>query len=306
MIALAATPVVIGLLLYRFADPLARRLRPAVAAPLLTGLTLTVALCTGLVLSAGAVVAAAQLGPLPRLGQWSAAALRARSGLPVLFGLLALAVVAVCLSAAVVRAVRSVRALVVAGRAAGAFRPVAGDLVLIEDEIPTAYSVAGIRGRIVVSTSMLDALSAPEQRVVIAHEAAHLRHRHHLYVHLGWLAAAANPLLRPCARAIAASIERWADEEAAAEVGDRRLAARALAHAALARGASRPPVVALGAADDRVLERVQLLLASPAVTRPAPVALVVVAVTVSWVAAVATTVWTNNIVQLAEQVYSRH
>jgi hypothetical protein len=47
-------------------------------------------------------------------------------------------------------------------------------------------------------------------------------------------AAAVNPVLIPARRAVAYLCERWADEAAAAAVGDRHLTARALATAALA------------------------------------------------------------------------
>jgi beta-lactamase regulating signal transducer with metallopeptidase domain len=115
---------------------------------------------------------------------------------------------------------------------------------------------------------MLRALPAEERRVLLAHETAHLAHRHHLYIQVAELAAAANPLLRPAARAVHAGAERWADEVAAAEVGDRRLAARALARAGLARAAAsgrrvRVPAAALGAAASGVGDRAHALLAAP-------------------------------------------
>jgi Zn-dependent protease with chaperone function len=306
MIALAAAPLLVGLLLWGFADRLAQALRPSLAVPLLTTLALTVALCTGLILSAAAAVVCAQLGPLARLGQWSAPALRARSALPDPLGVLALIVVVACLAAALRRALHSVGMLVSAGRAARLMQPVAGDLVVIEDEIPIAYSVAGLPGRIVVSTSMLGALSPAERRVLIAHEAAHLRHRHHLYLHLSHLAAAANPLLRTSAEAVARAVERWADDHAAAEVGDRTLAAHALARAALARaGQPRPAHPALSAADGQVVERVERLLAPPPAQSRTPVVLVLVAACISWAAAASIALWANGAVQFAEAVYPR-
>jgi hypothetical protein len=54
------------------------------------------------------------------------------------------------------------------------------------------------------------------------------------------LAAAANPLLRPVAAAVGYTMERWADERAAAVAGDRELAARTIARAALATTAAPP------------------------------------------------------------------
>jgi beta-lactamase regulating signal transducer with metallopeptidase domain len=80
-------------------------------------------------------------------------------------------------------------------------------------------------------------LDAAERRVLLAHEAAHLRHRHHRHRALAGLIAAANPLLVTLPGAIHHLTERWADEEAAA-VADRDIAARTLARAALAAGAA--------------------------------------------------------------------
>jgi hypothetical protein len=57
------------------------------------------------------------------------------------------------------------------------------------------------------------------------------------------VAAAANPLLRPLIDLVDTATERWADEEAALAVGDRELAARAVARAALAAHRHRRPPV---------------------------------------------------------------
>jgi Zn-dependent protease with chaperone function len=78
--------------------------------------------------------------------------------------------------------------------------------------------VSGLRGRIVVTTGLLHNLEPAERRAVLAHEAAHLRGHHQIYVQLTELAAAANPLLRPVARAVRYGVERWADEPAPALV----------------------------------------------------------------------------------------
>jgi hypothetical protein len=60
------------------------------------------------------------------------------------------------------------------------------------------------------------ALRAPRTRAraLLAYERAYLRGRHHWFTAAAEPAAAANPLLRPLARAVAFTIERWADEEA--------------------------------------------------------------------------------------------
>lgn len=56
-------------------------------------------------------------------------------------------------------------------------------------------------------------------------------------MHLADIAAAGNPLLRRVPAAVRLGVERWADEDAAAAVGDRRIAGRALARVALLRAA---------------------------------------------------------------------
>ena len=304
IIILATTLIAVGLLTRLQSYRLARLLPPRLAVLSLTGLALTVALCTGIALSALAILAFAQFGPIPRLGHWSASVLRTQSGLPIGVGILAFAVVVACLGAAVLRAAMSIRSLVRASRAARGLTPIGGDLVLVDDEAPTAYAVPGWHGRIVVSRSMLSALRADERRVVLAHEAAHLRHRHHLYLHLAALAAAANPLLRPTTAAIALAVERWADEDAASEVHDREVTARGLARAALAQADHRRRGV-LAAADTAVAERIRALLQPEPAPRRLMSALMVAAGVGCWLAALAATWRTDELIQIAENAFSR-
>jgi len=300
VIVLAVADVLLaGVLTAVGSGPIARWLPPRHAVPLLTGLALTVAACTGIALSAMAILTLAQLGPVPRLGHWSAPALRAHAGFPVALGITAFLIVAGCLAAAVVRVWASARALLRAARVARSLTPVAGNLVLVDDDVPTAYAVAGRHGRIVVSRSMLVALPAEERRVVLAHEAAHLRLRHHVYLHLAALSAAANPLLRRTASVIALGVERWADEAAAAEVRDRATTARGLARAALAQ-IGRPP--GLGVADRAVVERVRALQQPAPPRRPMASALVIMAAAACWLAAAVATWRTDELIQLAERV----
>jgi Zn-dependent protease with chaperone function len=136
-----------------------------------------------------------------------------------------------------------------------------GDLAVVDDPVPTAFAVLGMPGRVVVSSGMLRVLDAQERRALIAHERAHLRHRHHLFSLVLHLAAAVDPLLRPLEPAGVFAIERWADEEAGAVVGDRPLVARAIARAALA--SSRAQQASLAATGGPVPQRVKALLAPP-------------------------------------------
>ena len=99
-----------------------------------------------------------------------------------------------------------------------------------------AYALPGWPGRIVVSGRLLDCLDERRRTALIAHEQAHLDSRHHLFATAARLAAAANPLLIPVARAVDYTVERWADEHAAAVTSDRRLVAETIGQVALMAG----------------------------------------------------------------------
>jgi len=116
-------------------------------------------------------------------------------------------------------------------------------LVVADWSAPMAVAVPGTArrpGHLLVTTGILRLLNAGERAVVFAHERAHLAHRHHRLTAAAAAAAAVNPLLIPVREAVAFLVERWADEDAAAEVGDRNLAARAVARAALAASGAGP------------------------------------------------------------------
>lgn len=88
-------------------------------------------------------------------------------------------------------------------------------------------------GSIVVSTSMLDALTLEERRALFAHERAHLRFGHHRYLLASPVLEGTVPFVRPLTRRVYWLLERWADEEAARDVGDCETVVTAIAHAAL-------------------------------------------------------------------------
>jgi Zn-dependent protease with chaperone function len=67
-----------------------------------------------------------------------------------------------------------------------------GDLAVVDDPVPTAFAVLGMPGRIVVSSGMLRLLDGPEREALLAHERAHLRHRHHLFLLVLHLTAVMN------------------------------------------------------------------------------------------------------------------
>ena len=140
----------------------------------------------------------------------------------------------------------------------------AGELAVLTDPVPQAYAVPGRRGRgrILVSTGLLRSATAGDRRVVLAHERAHLHHRHHVLHAAVDIAAALNPLLHRARRSVQYALERWADEEAASCVGSRTTTAATLAKIALAIPLSgQSSVLAFHQRD--VLERVRALHAPP-------------------------------------------
>jgi Zn-dependent protease with chaperone function len=269
--AAMALPLLASVVLWAVGPWLARRLPPATAVRLLTAAMLVTALATGFTLAVAGFLLLAQLPLLAVLGHWSVSVVDSREPLPDPLAGLAAVTVAVLLASAVHRAGRSGRDLVRAALVCRRLGPAVAGLVVVDDEEPDAYALPGLGGRVVVSTAMLRALPSEERAVLLAHEAAHLTGRHHLYLQVAELAAAANPLLRPAASAVHLSVERWADEVAAGEVGNRHLAARALARAGLARAAAHRhhPAGALAGADAGVADRARALLADPPQPRPA-------------------------------------
>ena len=219
-----------------------------------------------------AIVAFTAVGQIPFIaaqGPWSVRALEADD--PVsreVAGICAGVVLCVVVSVTVA-SWRRCRALVDAWRGCRKLT-VAGDLAVVDDPQPAAFAVAGLPGRVVVSSGMLRLLDARERRALLAHERAHLRYRHHLFLLVLHLAAAVNPLLRRVERAGAFAVERWADEAAGAAVADRGVVARAVARSALA--ASRSRRGALAATAGPVPRRVQALLAPQIPLRTAELA----------------------------------
>lgn len=256
-------PIVATVLQAGLARPIGRALPPAAGVICLTVGALMTALSAGFMLSVLGVGALVQFPPIARTVGVSASALDATEPLPATPSAIAGVTALVLLILGLRYGVRAVGQLRAAGRLCHELGDGADGLVVIDDERADAFALSGLRaGRIVVSRSMLRALASDERRVLLSHEAAHLHRRHHLFVQLSELAAAANPLLRPVVREVRVGVERWADEVAAAEAGDRQLVARSLARAGLAR--ARPATVApragLGATEVDLQRRVSALL----------------------------------------------
>ncbi len=252
------------------APRLTRTLPPRTATYLLVIGAVASTAVAAVVLSLVAATAVAQLPPVAALGEWSRAEMRTSQPVPMWLAIGCALLLVPPLVLGLRHALQRCRALLRLHRDCRGLQP-ADDLgaqanvIVLDSDHPEAFATPAAGGRIVVTSGLLHALSADEQRVLFAHEAAHLRHRHPWWVLAVELCAAANPALRGVARAAAHSAERWADESAATAVGDRRLAARALARAALhvsAAGRSGGSV-RVGVLGGEIPRRVGALLAPP-------------------------------------------
>src|SRR5229473_2899823 len=213
-------PLALPALFAPFAGPLAARLDPVHATWLLTGAAVALAGCSTLALGLLATAAAVRIPLVAGLGHWS---------LPVLGHNTPPGLAVALLAGILPGAYREARCL-----------PGRGQTVVVADKAADAYALPGRPGRIVVTAGMLSALDEPGRAALLAHEQAHLAGFHYLFTTAARLAATASPLLRPAARAVDYTVERWADERAATVVGDRRLVAQAIGRAALAAKANRP------------------------------------------------------------------
>ena len=203
-----------------------RRVRPQLAAALLTGgiLAVTVAVVPTLV-----VLAVGFLVHLPLLGggiEWCRSVLGFHASVDPWLGAAATGL----LTLGAVRFARSVRAWR-RHRCAEA-----GAFALVNSDDWFAYSLPGPGRRIAVSSGLVEALDGDELAVVLAHERGHARHRHDRHLLAAELAASLVPPLEWLRRRLRFALERWADEEAVdAAGGDRERVALTLAKVALGR-----------------------------------------------------------------------
>lgn len=299
---LALVPLLLAALAGGLSRRSSHRLSPRAATVLLTVLAVSAALATGLLLCLAAVVSVSELAPALTLHHWSPARLRRLLPLPAGLGLGTGVLAATLLASAAVHARRVLGQLHRSQQAARSLVPAGDDLVVLADQAAIAYALPGRPGRVVLSTGLLQALSAPQRRAVLAHEVAHLRHHHYIYVQLGRLATAANPLLRPVSRTIELAVERWADEVAADQLGDRAVVAHAVARAA---GAARiAPPVALALAETDVVTRVRSLVHPVRPQRLLPLAYAV-AIAGIWLSSLIVLAQVHALMELAEAVAPR-
>jgi peptidase M48-like protein len=225
-------PLVLPALAGAAARPVASRLDPRQATWLLTAATVALAGCSTAALALLAAYAAARAPVLASLGDYSQRVFRRGDPVSVELGVAAALALAGAAVAVAVMFRRRARALAESYRRAAGMGT--GDrVVVVPGPAIEAYALPGQPGRIVVSGRLLDHLDHRGRAALIAHERAHLAGRHHLFSAVTHLAAAANPLLLPVARAVDYTVERWADEHAAAVTGDRRLVAETIGRVAL-------------------------------------------------------------------------
>lgn len=260
-------PGVVAVAASACAAALHRLMRPSAAALVLAAMSAATALAVVWVVVLLALTSVAHLAWLADLARWCRTVGMAHEAVPTAAGVVSIGLL-VATVVSVVRAGRGLRTPVPAV-------PARGELLVLPTAEPTAYVVPGRPGHIVVSAGMLRALDDDERRVLLAHERAHLRFRHHRYLRVADLSAQAVPLLAPLAARVRFATERWADEEAAREIGDRRLVARAVARAALVSADHVAPALAFGGLG--VPARVDALLAESPSRLPATVALASVA-----------------------------
>jgi Zn-dependent protease with chaperone function len=253
-------PLIIPLVASAAARPLAHRLEPRQATWLLCAAAVVLAGCAAAALALAAGFAAARLPVLATLGDYSLAPFSTHDPVPVAGGIGAALALAGAAAATAARSRHRVRALLLSYRRAARLTARDGIVVLPGPDLE-AYALPGWPGRIVVSGGLLDLLEPRRRAALIAHERAHLAGRHHLFTITAWMAAAACPLLIPVARAVEFTVERWADEEAAAATGDRRLVAETIGQVAVM-------TAARGAAQSTARSTLRLGMTGPARRRP--------------------------------------
>ncbi|MEH3139818.1 MAG: M56 family metallopeptidase [Mycobacterium kyogaense] len=135
-------------------------------------------------------------------------------------------------------------------------------VVVVHNDRPAAYCVAGRPDAIVVTSAAVSTLGERELDAVLAHERAHLAGRHpQMMMVLRALAGSLPrlPLFRAATETVGSLLEMRADDAAVRRYGSESVLGGLISLA----GAPRAPGGALGAADTAVLDRARRL-ATPA------------------------------------------
>jgi Peptidase family M48 len=239
-------PLLIPALAAIAARPLAACLEPREATWLLTAATVVLAGCSTVALALLVASAAARVPVLAALGHYSQPVLRRGDPTSAVTGAVAAFVLTGAALAVAITLRYRARALAESYRRAARLHD-DGAVVVVPGPAIEAYAMPGSPGRIVVSGRLLQSLDEAGRAALLAHERAHLAGRHHIFTTVAYLAAAANPVLLPLARAVDYTVERWADEHAARVTGDRRLVAATIGQVAmLATPVRRPTAATLG------------------------------------------------------------
>ncbi|MBR8640115.1 M56 family metallopeptidase [Streptomyces tuirus] len=280
-------PLILPLTAWPVARLAEQHLHPRTATRLLTVMAAVLALCSTVCLGLVMVVGTAQLPGNPLPDGWSDPEVRAAVPYDEVVGKAAIPALCAVLVACGRTLWRHTRVRRRAHRALAGLPDT--EVAVLPDGAPYAYALPGgrrgaplaaqgrqgrgrRRGRVVVTTALLDRLRSAERRALFAHERAHLTARHDRFLLAVQLAARANPFLRPLRTAVAYTAERWADEEAARAIGSRRTVARAIGTAALVSRGTPAPTLAGLAAPGPVPRRVAALLGpAPAVHHWPPV-----------------------------------
>jgi Zn-dependent protease with chaperone function len=310
-------PLLISALAAVGARPLAARLEPREATWLLTAATVVLAGCSTAALALLVASAAAQVPVLAAMGHYSQPVLHRGDPTSAVTGAVAAFVLtAAALAVAITFRCRA-RALAESYRRAARL-PDDGTVVVVPGPAIEAYALPGSPGRIVVSGRLFESLDEAGRAALLAHERAHLAGRHHLFATVAYLAAAANPVLLPLARAVDYTVERWADEHAAHVTGDRRLVAATIGQVAMLATPVHRPAATLGIVAARarrasvrsrrisvawagpVPRRVAALLAPPPRTRRLLLAMAVLVVLAAGVSALAAAWDLHALLKLAD------
>ncbi|MFF0270195.1 M56 family metallopeptidase [Kribbella sp. NPDC004536] len=268
----AAILGLIAIIGYALVAPVAARwMAPSVATKLVVAGNLLSAASGVFILAVLAFTWIAQFPFVAEEGAWSPAALHSDSPVPAWPAAIAGCLVLLALLSVLVTGLRQMRALVEVHRACRGLTAV-GDLVVLDDERPDAFSTPQPAGRVIVTSGLLRALDPRQRAVLLAHEKSHLLHHHAWWNLAAGLTAAVNPVLRPAARAAATAVERWADEDAARAVGDRRLVATTLVRVAQLQTRFVRPDAVVAATGGDLEARVRALLAPPPRRRPLVIA----------------------------------
>ncbi|MGB3771107.1 MAG: M56 family metallopeptidase [Rhodococcus sp. (in: high G+C Gram-positive bacteria)] len=118
-------------------------------------------------------------------------------------------------------------------RAAATFtsRRSSSDVVVIEDDRPDAFASPTDGGVVLVTTGLVAALDESHVAAVVAHERAHLKFRHHVWIQAAEVASEIAPFTRRLTGTVRHAAERQADEFAART--DRDIVLQAIARVAL-------------------------------------------------------------------------